>query len=433
MSPKETKPGRRKRIIGWSVFLLLLVLLGFFLARLLPPQPWSSFEIPRKNNHQLQLVSNNDGASLVTWSYPPYWTAPHRGPIQVWDTNTGRCRHQYLDRIDLSRAFVFSPSHRFLAIHDANGFLHLVDFDGNRERKIPGAAHHFNELVFSPAEQFLLVLDKNKGGNSYLIETETGVIKKKIKEIVEFHAFSAKDEVFVFATHERETGICDLQSRRPFQFLKNTKAVALAPDGRHLLAWKDQKGAHLKGILWDISAGKPLPGFEIEYLFEQGLLFSPDSKILALANEGKEVIFWDVLGRKQLGKPIPVPFFFIRKAAFSPDSKLLLLTGRDKLLVLDLQGIRWQKKIDWHELLITPDSRFLVASINFAGRLPKRQYEVIDLFSGATRTTIKVDPFWSAELFGNGKYLQCSKVMIKNQIFSPSYCGGPEIPTSKNK
>src|SRR5262249_23501230 len=313
---------------------------------------------------------------------------------------------QYLDGIEFSN-FAFSANHRFVAVHHKNGFLHLVDFHGTRVRKIASVPDDFKrvDLVFSPAEQFLLVLDAEKGGNNYLIETETGGIRKKIKGIVEFHAFSAQDEVFVFATDQKETGICDLQSRQPFQVLKKTKAIALAPDGRRLLARKDDKE-----ILWDISAARPLPGFEMNiFAREEGLQFSPDSKILALWKEGS-VAFWDVMGGKQLDKPIPVPGF--GEAAFSPDSKLLLVKGYDKriydkLLVLDLQGIRWQKKIDWNPqfLINTPDSSFLVARNKSTGALATHEYEVIDLLTGATRTTIKVGVSSTAELFGNGKYL----------------------------
>ena len=142
---------------------------------------------------------------------------------------------------------------------------------------------------------------------------------------------------------------------------------------------------------------------------EEGLQFSPDSKILALWKEGS-MAFWDVMGGKQLDKPIPVPGF--GEAAFSPDSKLLLVKGYDKriydkLLVLDLQGIRWQKKIDWNPqfLINTPDSSFLVARNKSTGALATHEYEVIDLLTGATRTTIKVRVSSTAKLFGNGKYL----------------------------
>src|SRR5262249_9603417 len=153
-------------------------------------------------------------------------------------------------------------------------------------------------------------------------------------------------------------------------------------------------------ILWDISAGKLVPGFQIDIFTENALEFSPDSKILVLVKDDRarglgerRVVFWDVLGGKQLGKAIPVSSF--REAAFLRDSKLLLLKGwNSELLVLDLQGIRWQRKIDWDvrhsQFLITPDPWFLVAweSPSLISK-PKPEYEVIDLFTGTTRTTIK--------------------------------------------
>src|SRR5262249_47888068 len=129
---------------------------------------------------------------------------------------------------------------------------------------------------------------------------------------------------------ENGTGICDLQSRKPMQVLKETTPIALAPDGRHLLAWKDGKA-----ILWNIPAAKPAAlSFEKEPL---SALFSPDSSILATRNDlGRpvefwnhkndncEVAFWDVITGQLLGKPVRVPSF--HKASWSRNSKALLLS-----------------------------------------------------------------------------------------------------------
>src|SRR5262245_8665430 len=104
--------GRRKRLIGWSVFLLLLVIFGWFLANLLPAQPRCSFELAKENLHQdsvLQFLSQ-DGASLVTFLDQEQG---NRASIQVWDTHTGQCKQQFLEGMNF-HYFKFSPSGRFL-------------------------------------------------------------------------------------------------------------------------------------------------------------------------------------------------------------------------------------------------------------------------------------------------------------------------------
>src|SRR5262249_44156398 len=218
------------------------------------------------------------------------------------------------------------------------------------------------DLIFSPTEKFLLVLDEQNESKNYLIETETGAIRAEIKGRLWSHFFSAKDELFVFAT-ELGTSLLDVQAGKPIQEIiqhRNTWPIALAPSGRHILVWQEGKG-----ILWDIPAGKPGSVSFEDGKFIAGI-FSPDSKKMAvmLKTEDKEkleVPFWDPLAGKPLGKSIRVSSSFA-EPFFSPDSKLLLLKGvkEDKrlLLALDAHGIRWQKDHGWDD----NDNWFMVGS-----------------------------------------------------------------------
>src|SRR5262249_28513577 len=141
----------------------------------------------------------------------------------------------------------------------------------------------------------------------YLIETDTGKITQMAKDL-DFHNVSSKDEILVFATH-KGTSICKPGTGSP-HIIKYTCPIALAPDGSHLLAFRDGRWEGRRGyLLWKLPVGKPdkWKSFELrerpacEIL--KGTIFSPDSKKLAvvsLNNEDVEVTFWDVLANRQV-------------------------------------------------------------------------------------------------------------------------------------
>jgi hypothetical protein len=449
MSHTQPNPGRRRRIIGWSVFVLLLVIFGMFLAKL-PPQPRTSFELPKDNDHQdiiLQLFTS----SVVTFSILDPALGTCRGPIQIWDTNTGQCKQGFLDGIDF-HCYKFSPSHRFLAINDWKGSLHLLDLRSDLQRRqiLPGFVDlDQRQLIFSPAEKYLLVLDNKDGEKSYLIETQTGIVRQKMRGFLDFHRFSAKDEVFVFATEGYETGICHLDTGAPSRLVKNTRPFALAPDGRHLFACKD---GHI--VLLDIPAGK-CQSITFEHDTLENSLFSPDSKLLACAFTRiikqdpevfvHEVIFFDVTTGSSLGKPIRVPSSF-SNASFLPDSKALLLKG-NPLVAANSKGICWQTEevedglgdgtFDQHrETIGNSDSSFLVTWIHLpAGLFPSHEYEVIDLAAGAMRRSIELDPRSTAALSQNGKYLVVREENNQEPSFLPACwrVGGRNHRVSRNR
>ena len=91
---------------------------------------------------------------------------------------------------------------------------------------------------------------------------------------------------------------------------------AFSPDGR-VLATADFSGTNLIR-LWDLATGKGrLLGKTTHFLF--AMVFSPDGKRLALADQDRTLLCWNVADGKELWKRTQMP----RGMGFSPDGRVL--------------------------------------------------------------------------------------------------------------
>jgi len=183
---------RWRYIIGWSVSLAILAAFLDFLA---PPQPRCTLDLPKGT--VLKFLSD-DGTYLITWK-------DLYGPVGVWNTYSGESAGSFLEEKKNARfqEFAVSSNHRFLAIKDNQGFLHLLDLVKRREHKQDlGAIGRLGsvEMRFSPGKQLLLVRhcwqSRKDEPAAYMIETETGEIAGTIRGSMNFHGFSGERLVY---------------------------------------------------------------------------------------------------------------------------------------------------------------------------------------------------------------------------------------------
>lgn len=168
------------------------------------------------------------------------------------------------------------------------------------------------------------------GSPVVLYETKTGKLKETIP--IEFHtyaiAFSPDGKFVAISTQEIDNGKCpvimwNIPGRKAELTLTGHQDVItsliFSPDGK-LLASADERGAI---NLWDVATGQPL-GTLKEHVEVACIAFSPDGKMLASGGHDRTVLLWNVASRRiiaslkdQKGNFLAVAFSKNGKTLFS--------------------------------------------------------------------------------------------------------------------
>jgi RNA polymerase sigma factor (sigma-70 family) len=137
------------------------------------------------------------------------------------------------------------------------------------------------------------------------------------------------------------------------------EAVAFSPDGKLLGAVSPNDSA-LR--LWNVETGQLLHTLKAE---ADNLIFSPDSKIVALGTREATVKVWDVATEKELATLKTAPAHDIQGLAISPDGKMLAVGGQSGLCLWDLAARKELRQLPdrmVYELAFGPDGKVLAAS-----------------------------------------------------------------------
>ena len=185
---------------------------------------------------------------------------------------------------------------------------------------------------------------------------------------------------------------------------EEVRGVGFGMEGKSFVSW-DHSG---KIILWSRENGKPqkasLPSQAEEVT---AVALSPDEKTLAFAVKTKEssksgyegviVVFWDLLGQKELGRWRGS--WMTHCLAFSPTNRTLAVNGEDEIFLLDTETqTALGASFRGFEGLITdiafsPDGQTLAASTNLSGS----DDGALHLWEVATRRLL-VDPLREHEV-----------------------------------
>ena len=139
--------------------------------------------------------------------------------------------------------------------------------------------------------------------------------------------------------------LLDLASGRVRTLLRqgHLGARAFSPDGRTLSTAED--GGNV--ILWDVEEGVPTETLEGHVGTNEQHAFSPDGRTLYTAGNDGRVIVWDVAGDRRLGRPFPRGLGGLESGlnppafALSPDGRALAVARLDgRVELIDAETLR---------------------------------------------------------------------------------------------
>jgi RNA polymerase sigma factor (sigma-70 family) len=247
------------------------------------------------------------------------------GAIRLWDAATGRQSRILAEELGEERPIAFSPDGALLAGGCRDGTIRLWEVkDGVEKRRWQAGAMSVKAIAFSPdsktlasgaAWESIRLWDVATGRERHPSEEHCGAVN--------FLRFSPDGANLVSLGPERRLLRWDLATqtpRRQFSWTATGWSVfALSPDGHTLAAcgWP-----HYELHLWDTRTGKAgrlLGKFPNRIA---AIAFSPDSRLLASANEKDGIHVWDVRDGKEIRhiKGFTSGMMGLR---FSPDSKAL--------------------------------------------------------------------------------------------------------------
>lgn len=164
-----------RRLLGWAVFLSFLGAIGALVFVFVRHAPRCTITGPLVYQHL-----SADGARLVTLM--PKADHVRRGPLQVWDTRSGRVVHEWRHDADVLR-FQPSPDDRHGAIVLGDGRLRIVDWQTGKEWCFdePAKDEAVNRADFSPQGRWLMVVTASSD-TLYLIDVNQCEVMLRMKD-----------------------------------------------------------------------------------------------------------------------------------------------------------------------------------------------------------------------------------------------------------
>lgn len=247
------------------------------------------------------LTFSLDGQMIAAMGNPGYKT------FASWDARSGKTLTVLSGTDHKITSMAFDPIHRLLATGSEDGLLLLWDVRAvNIVKMLSGPSSDIASLSFSPDTQMLA----SQNRDSILFwNRESGGVDRVLQ---------------VFPLYGFFFNPAQSLSRVEFTDIGNTRYVTLSPDFKTLvvisrdnsvLLLDAQTGQVIKNLQRGIYSSLPL----------SSMLFSPDSKLLALRDELGKVTLWNVESRQILHT-----LFSTGRILFSPDGRLLVSEGVDE-------------------------------------------------------------------------------------------------------
>jgi RNA polymerase sigma factor (sigma-70 family) len=198
-------------------------------------------------------------------------------------------------------------------------------------------------------------------------------------------------------------------------------ALALTADGKTLAA-----GADHNLFLWDVATGKMLSRSRVTDQIVCQLLFTPDGKMLAIADGTDTILVWDAVNNRKLHE-LKGHAGYVAHMALSPDGKTLASgSWRDgNIRLWDLAAGKEKFRISAHEAAVTfvafsPDGKTLASRGNAADHFWPTRAPGLCFWDAATGAKIREIPNRYPHAFAyfpDGKTMAALEYQRKVQIY----------------
>jgi WD40 repeat protein len=326
-----------KRYVLWSLAFGLWLAVFLSLCQLVPPLPRVSIHAGKE---PALVAFSPDGKTLATTEEDHSgFRNSCRGPIQLWNVNTGRLRYAVARDERRVGHITFSPDGQLLIAVLEGKELQLWDTaTGNPgdciDLELP--VHEFvsdQGVTFSPDGRFIVV--------QFLEPVVTG---------------------------KHTLLLLDVQKKARVAFRDNEVRVAFAPDGKHLAIYHRQDGAKSGKVeWWKLNDGFPFSGPLREFdIVADYCAFAPTLETFATATCVKDsldrvrVQLWDLGTGKEVGRATAFGDAGLCSLQFSPTGRFLTLGRGSQTTIWEVkQGLK-EVASYYDNLVLSRDDRWFL-------------------------------------------------------------------------
>ncbi len=339
------------------------------------------------------LTSSNPITAIAVASQTPIIVTAHKdGSLTVWDLNTRQPKQSFSAQgIDI-RSVVISPDGTqiiFGSTLPPSVYIHVIDSQtGNLLREKRVGCMPYNLALSSDATYLLvgcyfemLLIDQP----NWTVEFEFNNLPDFINSI----SISTDGSLGMAAFADGNLEILNLGKQGSYQPLGleagSLNAIAISPDGKHLLLSDVTANNYAQPGLWDIEQNKVVMTYTlpISLISPGAIQISPDNRYGAAAgtlSNSPSVVLWDLKTGKMQCPPFAGYTVDGRAVAFSPDSRYLLAGSQDisgsskgELYLWDVQSCELVRQFknteDVSSIAFSSDGSLAITGIGFKGRV----------------------------------------------------------------
>ena len=229
------------------------------------------------------------------------------GTLKVWDLQTGAVSRRLTGPTQRVRRLAFTPDRKLVAgsSHAPGGgseeLARLWDSAGKERFAVRAGVGGTSAMALSPDGATLVAASYDTNVRAF--STRDGELVRLIEELpvaIFAMAFSPDGKYLAAGGVDRTVYLFDAKTWKVSQKLTGQpemiSALAFSPDSRMLVTGGFSEFTvknPVKGLVWDIASGKVMRSVDASQRVES-VAFSPNAKLVAVANQQKTVNVWAV-------------------------------------------------------------------------------------------------------------------------------------------
>jgi WD40 repeat protein len=245
--------------------------------------------------------------------------------VVIWDVDTGKEFRALTGSAGSIASVAFSPDGKQLAVGGGDPLIRVWDWNAGREiAQYRGRANGVNAVIFSRDQRLLAAA----GSDGAVTVWETSADPRAPEKVAGSGclAFGPDGKTTAFGrsgTVTLRTGSADQADLTFRAHGKNVNGVVFSPDGRLLATASDDKSVKV----WRVNDGRELRTLNGHTGTVTAVVFGPGGRWLASASEDKTVRLWDVTSGRLLHTLDGGHNGAIAGLCRSPDGRLLVSSG----------------------------------------------------------------------------------------------------------